>query len=340
MARIEYRRPDAARRPAEPAGACACTPGHDPAGAPTRSTAPATASSTSPAARSSRCWCASARRTRGAGSTRSARRCPAPSLRAGTRTNGVVGMGITPNSIVELWIQTLAKHGIQSLWIFDCLHDVDQMLRRGADRAGRRRRRRRRRSTSRQSPVHTDEYYADLIERLRGQRRAGHDHPRRRGRRARPRARAPWIRLMHERRAATCRSSCTSTTAPAMANLNHIIGVEEGVTILHTRRVDAGQRRLDAVDRGDRRQHAPPRPRGRDRRQPARRGGRALRRRSPTTRATSAARRSSTRVADDPAAVPRRHDGHAAQPAQAATAWRTGCRAVLEEAIRVRAEMG
>jgi N-acyl-D-aspartate/D-glutamate deacylase len=37
-------------------------------------------------------------------------------------------MGITPDSIIELWVQTLAKHGIGSLWIFDCLHNVDKML--------------------------------------------------------------------------------------------------------------------------------------------------------------------------------------------------------------------
>ena len=86
-------------------------------------------------------------------------------LRAGTRSNGVVGMGITPNSIVELWIQTLAKHGIRSLWIFDCLHDVDHMLHAAkiAKDAGV--------APSPQinfshSPVHTDEYYADLMDRF------------------------------------------------------------------------------------------------------------------------------------------------------------------------------
>ena len=49
------------------------------------------------------------------------RRCPTRTLRAGTRTNGVVGMGLTPDAIVELWVRTLAKHGIGSFWIFDCL---------------------------------------------------------------------------------------------------------------------------------------------------------------------------------------------------------------------------
>ena len=52
---------------------------------------------------------------------------PNSTLRAGTRSNGVVGMGRTPDSIVELWVRTLAKHGIGSLWIFDCLFNLDQM---------------------------------------------------------------------------------------------------------------------------------------------------------------------------------------------------------------------
>src|SRR5487761_1041524 len=54
---------------------------------------------------------------------------PRSTLRAGTRSNGVVGMGVTPDAIVDLWVQTLAKHGIGSLWIFDCLFNLAQMRR-------------------------------------------------------------------------------------------------------------------------------------------------------------------------------------------------------------------
>ena len=39
---------------------------------------------------------------------------PTATLRAGARTNGIVGMNVTPDSIVELWVRTLAKHGIGS----------------------------------------------------------------------------------------------------------------------------------------------------------------------------------------------------------------------------------
>ena len=43
-----------------------------------------------------------------------------------------------------------------------------------------------------------------------------------------------WIRLMRESAPGRRRWRCTSTTRPRWATLNHIIGVEEGITILHT----------------------------------------------------------------------------------------------------------
>jgi oxaloacetate decarboxylase (Na+ extruding) subunit alpha len=153
-------------------------------------------------------------------------------LRAGTRTNGVVGMGVTPDSVIELWVQTLAKHGIGSLWIFDCLHDVDQMLHvakiaRDAGLAPAPQ------INFSESPVHTDEYYAEIAERMvaggvaetiiLGD-EAGVMGPERARR---------WIRLVHER-ADGVPLELHFHNKTAMANLNHIIGVEEGVHILHT----------------------------------------------------------------------------------------------------------
>jgi oxaloacetate decarboxylase alpha subunit len=157
---------------------------------------------------------------------------PRSQLRAGTRTNGIVGMNVTPDSIVELWIRTLAKHGIGSLWIFDCLHDVDQMLHvaKIARDAGL--------EPSPQvnfseSPVHTDDYYGEIIERfiaggvaetiVLGD-EAGVLGPERARR---------WIRLMREH-AHSVPLELHFHNRTAMANLNHIIGVEEGVTILHS----------------------------------------------------------------------------------------------------------
>ncbi|HEX5608631.1 MAG TPA: hypothetical protein VFX45_00905 [Solirubrobacterales bacterium] len=157
---------------------------------------------------------------------------PSSTLRAGTRTNGIVGMNVTPDSIVELWIRTLAKHGIESLWIFDCLHDVENMIRvaRLARDAGLK--------PSPQinfseSPVHTDEYYGDVVERmvaggaaetiLLGD-EAGVLGPERARR---------WIRLMREHAHETP-LELHFHNRTAMANLNHIIGVEEGVSIVHS----------------------------------------------------------------------------------------------------------
>ena len=153
-------------------------------------------------------------------------------LRAGTRSNGVVGMGITPNSIVELWIQTLAKHGVRSLWIFDCLHDVDHMLHAAkiAKDAGV--------APSPQinfshSPVHTDEYYADLMDRF-----AASDVPATfvlgdEGGVLSPERARTWIRLMKERSQGK-ELELHFHNRTGMGTYNHIIGVEEGVTILHT----------------------------------------------------------------------------------------------------------
>jgi oxaloacetate decarboxylase alpha subunit len=157
---------------------------------------------------------------------------PRTPLRAGTRSNGVVGMGITPDAIVELWVRTLARHGIRSFWIFDCLHNVDQMLHVAAIArdAGM--------EPSPQvnfslSPVHTDGHYARIIERFAASDapatiilgdEAGVLHP--------ERART-WIRLMRQTAPDTTLESHFHNKT-AMGTLNHIIGVEEGVHILHT----------------------------------------------------------------------------------------------------------
>jgi oxaloacetate decarboxylase (Na+ extruding) subunit alpha len=169
---------------------------------------------------------------KGLGAIRAA--LPSSTLRAGTRTNGIVGMNVTPDSIVELWIRTLAKHGIESLWIFDCLHDAENMIRvaKIARDAGM--------APSPQlnfseSPVHTDEYYADVISRMIAGGAAetiilgdeagvlGPERARR------------WIRLCQERAAAgETPLEMHFHNRTAMANLNHIIGVEEGVRIAHS----------------------------------------------------------------------------------------------------------
>ena len=49
--------------------------------------------------------------------------------RAGMRTISVIGFSFAPDSIIDLWVQTLVRHGVKSLWIYDCLYDMPTMQR-------------------------------------------------------------------------------------------------------------------------------------------------------------------------------------------------------------------
>lgn len=83
-------------------------------------------------------------------------------FRAGSRTNCIAKFGLTPNSLMELWIKTLVKHGIQSFWIYDCLYGMEHMRNfahmvhdAGAEVAPA--------IMFGISPVHTDEWFADRV---------------------------------------------------------------------------------------------------------------------------------------------------------------------------------
>ncbi len=153
-------------------------------------------------------------------------------LRAGTRSNGVVGMGITPRSIVELWVRTLARHGIGSLWIFDCLFNLDQLawvvgVARDAGLA-----------VSPQimfahSPVHTDEYYEANVKVIAGLEGLdtvilGDEA----GVLTTERART-WIpRMVAAAGGVPLEMHFHNTTG--LGTINHLIGVEAGVHIAHS----------------------------------------------------------------------------------------------------------
>lgn len=85
---------------------------------------------------------------------------PRSTLRAALRSNGSGNFGLAPDSIMDLWIRTLMRHGITSFWICDCLYELDKMDRvsRVVQSEG---------GTVApaimyaQSPVHTDEFFAD-----------------------------------------------------------------------------------------------------------------------------------------------------------------------------------
>ncbi|MFF2846094.1 hypothetical protein ACFVT5_07165 [Streptomyces sp. NPDC058001] len=49
--------------------------------------------------------------------------------RSGLRTISVIGFKHTPDSIMDLWVRTLVKHGVTSFWIYDCLYDMPVMKR-------------------------------------------------------------------------------------------------------------------------------------------------------------------------------------------------------------------
>ena len=87
---------------------------------------------------------------------------PTSRLRAGSRSNCIAKFGLTPDSLMDLWIFTLAKHGIDSFWIYDCLYNMDKMERlcRTVAEAGC--------EVAPAvmygiSPVHTDEWFADRV---------------------------------------------------------------------------------------------------------------------------------------------------------------------------------
>ncbi len=84
---------------------------------------------------------------------------PRTTVRAGTRSNGIVTFGLTADSVMDLWVQRLVAHGIGSFWIYDGLFNTDKIGRlvKTAQAEG-----------ARaipcilyaDSPFHTDEYYA------------------------------------------------------------------------------------------------------------------------------------------------------------------------------------
>lgn len=85
---------------------------------------------------------------------------PRTRLRGGMRSNASVTFGVTPDSLMDLWMRQLNEHGMRSFWIYDVLYNIDKMHRLakiakeyGSEVAGS--------IMYVQSPVHTDEYFAE-----------------------------------------------------------------------------------------------------------------------------------------------------------------------------------
>ena len=87
---------------------------------------------------------------------------PNSELRAPVCQNRIGTFGMTPNALMDLYVQTLAKHGIDKFWIYDCLYNMEQMHRladsivaAGAEAMGA--------IMYGISPVHTDEWFAARV---------------------------------------------------------------------------------------------------------------------------------------------------------------------------------
>ncbi|WP_066913092.1 carboxyltransferase [Millisia brevis] len=52
---------------------------------------------------------------------------PRTTVRAGTRSNGIVTFGLTADSVMDLWVERLCAHGIGSFWIYDGLFNTDKI---------------------------------------------------------------------------------------------------------------------------------------------------------------------------------------------------------------------
>ena len=90
---------------------------------------------------------------------------PSSDLRSPVCQNRIGTFGMTPDVMMDLWIRTLARHGINSFWVYDCLYNLDQMKRLcdtihaeggqalGAIMYG-------------ISDVHTDEWFADRVRQM------------------------------------------------------------------------------------------------------------------------------------------------------------------------------
>lgn len=87
---------------------------------------------------------------------------PDVQLRSGVGSNRIGTFGMTPNVLLDLWVKTLIRHGMDSFWVYDCLYNLDQMRRlcqvihdHGGKALGS--------IFYGISPVHTDEWFANCV---------------------------------------------------------------------------------------------------------------------------------------------------------------------------------
>lgn len=90
---------------------------------------------------------------------------PDTPIRGGMRANAAVSFSVTPDALMDAWMRQLNRHGVRSFWIYDVLYNYDKIFRlakiakeHGAEVAGS--------IMYALSPAHTDEYYADVADKL------------------------------------------------------------------------------------------------------------------------------------------------------------------------------
>jgi oxaloacetate decarboxylase (Na+ extruding) subunit alpha len=157
---------------------------------------------------------------------------PTSKLRSGSRSNCIAKFGLSPDSLMDLWIRTLAKHGIDSVWVYDCLYNMDKMERLSRTVA----------SAGCEvavaimygiSPVHTDEWFADRVREYVGwgitdaiyfEDAAGILTP--------ERCKTLMPALVAAAGDVPIEMQCHNTVG--VAGYNYLIAVEAGVRVLHT----------------------------------------------------------------------------------------------------------
>ncbi len=157
---------------------------------------------------------------------------PNSRLRSGCRSNCIAKFGLTPDSLMELWVRTLARHGIDSFWVYDCLYNMDAMERlsrivhdAGCEVAAA--------VMYGISPVHTDEWFAARVREFVGwgitdaiyvEDAAGIMTP--------ERARTLLPALVDAAAGVPVEFQCHNTVG--VAGMNYLIAADAGVRVLHT----------------------------------------------------------------------------------------------------------
>jgi oxaloacetate decarboxylase alpha subunit len=157
---------------------------------------------------------------------------PSSELRSPVCQNRIGTFGMTPDALMDLWVRTLVRHGIDALWVYDCLYNMGQMKRlcdvvaeTGAKALGA--------IMYGISPVHTDEWFAQRVRQMASW----------------PSVSAIYVEdapgILTPERARTLIPAILAAAGDkpvewhfhnntAMGALNYMIAVELGGTILHT----------------------------------------------------------------------------------------------------------